>query len=310
MARLAIKGAIALEPLFLRMKQIYLSYDFASLDATWFNVLKSKQGPGKRACIWSFDGGPPGKEVVLFGYQKESEKQVYLKNFFGRYLGTMMCDGDPSYMQIEAAIGWILACCNSHARRKFEPLAKRTKTRGLVHDFMDLYTRIYLLEAEAVESKLNQVEHTIWREQKMRPVFEEFHKLLKAEFDSVQKNSELWKAMNYCINYWPYLTRCLTDSRIKLDTNHVERIIRKFVIGRNNYLFSDTDGGAEALCLYYSLIQTARLHGLNERKYLEYLIINVPGRNPNILTDFDSLLPWNLNKDFINNSLPSPTGWD
>lgn len=310
MARMAIKGAQQLDPLFRLMKETCLGYDIATLDATWFNVLKSRNGPGKRACIWGMHGGPPGKEVILFGYQRDENKKDFLKEWIGPFSGILVCDGDPDYMRLDKNSVWNLACCNSHARRYFEPLSKKVKTRGLVHDFMDLYTVIYTLEAEALEKKLDQEAHTLWRQQKMKPVFDRFLELLKEELPHVRKNSEIHKAMLYCLNRWTELTRCLSDSRIPLDTNHIERIIRKFVIGRNNWLFSDTEAGADALCFWFSLIQTARLHGLNERKYIEHLVITVPGCNPKNPEDFVPLLPWNIDKDALNKKLPSPTGWD
>lgn len=310
MAKWAIKLADQFAPLYELMKKEILAYDIAALDCTFFNVLKSKQGPGKRACIWSLKGGPPDKRCITFAYQDDKGKKEFLKQWIGKYAGIIMCDGDPDYITLMAEIGWLLACCNSHSRRKFEPLAKKVKTPGLVHEYMEFYRQIYILEAEAKELKLNIEEHTIWRDQKMRPLFEAFHKRLESEIDNVHNQSDLKKAMKYTLKLWEKLTLCLTDARIDLDNNSLERDIRKFVMGRNNFLFADTIGGAEALCLHFSLILSARQHGLNERKYYEYLIKTVPSCDPDNIETYRTLLPWNVDKQMINSMPVSPTGWD
>jgi transposase len=310
MARWAIESSIRFLPLYQLLKHTVFQYQYMGLDATWFNVLKSRHGPGKRSCVWGFKGGAPGKECVLFAYQDDETRRNFLQQFIGPYSGIVICDGEPDYMRLENLIGWVLACCNSHARRKFEPLTKRLRSHGLVHDILDLYTKIYELEALAKEQDLNEAEHTVWRDQKIRPCFEAMHQLMIREVDNVANDSELLRGIRYTLKLWPYLTRCLTDSKIPLDNNALEREIRKFVIGRNNFLFSDTVGGAESLMIYFSLIQTARMHELNERNYLEYLIRQVPLCNPKNPEDFIPLLPWNVDKQMINATKASPTGWD
>jgi hypothetical protein len=310
MAKWAIQFAIACDPLVELIRQHILSYPYMRLDATWFNVLKSEKGPGKRPCIWGFSGGPPGQEAVLFGYQEDEHKKDYLLTMMGRYEGVAMCDGDPSYFELIEAIGWLLAACNSHARRKFEDLLKKCENPGLVHQIMTLYADIYKLEAQAKLLKLDHVEHTIWRDQKMRPVFKELHELLLARIGETGTKSAIGKAISYTLKYWKNLTRCLDDSRIDLDNNEMEREIRKFVLGRNNFLFADTPGGAHALGTLFTLILSARSQGINERNYLELLIKELPKCDPNNPADYIPLLPWNVDKNYLNTKPPSPTGWD
>jgi transposase len=310
LAKWAIQFAEACDPLVDLIRQHILSYPYMRLDATWFNVLKSEKGPGKRPCIWGFSGGPPGQEAVLFGYQEDEFKKDYLLTIMGRYEGVAMCDGDPAYYELIEEIGWLLAACNSHARRKFEDLLIKCENPGLVHQIMSLYTDIYKLEAKAKALKLNQTEHTVWRDQKMRPVFNELHQLLLAKIGETGTKSAIGKAITYTLKYWKNLTRCLDDSRIDLDNNEMEREIRKFVLGRNNFLFADTPGGAHALGTHFTLILSARSQGINERNYLELLIKELSKCDPKNPADYIPLLPWNVDKNYLNSKLPSPTGWD
>lgn len=88
------------------------------------------------------------------------------------------------------------------------------------------------------------------------------------------------------------------DGRLDIDNNAVERAIRPFVIGRNNWLFADTVRGAEASANLYSLIETARLNGLEPYRYLCQVFEKLPKAQS--LHDIEQLLPWKIDKDTVN----------
>ena len=72
-----------------------------------------------------------------------------------------------------------------------------------------------------------------------------------------------------------------------------ERAIKPFVIGRKNFLFSDTPRGAEASAGIYSVVTTAKANGLNPRKYLEWLLTEMPNaEDPGDPAYLESLMPW------------------
>ena len=58
--------------------------------------------------------------------------------------------------------------------------------------------------------------------------------------------SALGRAIHYLLEQWPYLTRYLEDGRLELSNNRAERSIKPFVMGRKNWLFANTPGGAQA----------------------------------------------------------------
>ena len=81
------------------------------------------------------------------------------------------------------------------------------------------------------------------------------------------------------------------DGRLELDNNASERGIKSFVIGRKNWLFTNTEKGAKISCGLYSLINTAIANGLKAEDYLNYLANHLPyTRQDNF--DYDSFLPW------------------
>ena len=111
------------------------------------------------------------------------------------------------------------------------------------------------------------------------------------EAQKVQPKGKTGKALRYLQGQWPRLIRFLDDGRIPLDNNPAENAIRPFVVGRKNWLFSDTTRGAAASAMIYSLIETAKANGLEPYEYLKDVLIRLPAAD----TDqaIQALLPWN-----------------
>ena len=80
--------------------------------------------------------------------------------------------------------------------------------------------------------------------------------------------SALGRAIHYLLEQWPYLTRYLEDGRLELRNNRAERSIKPFVMGRKNWLFANTAGGAQASAVIYSLMETAKENSLDPYRYL------------------------------------------
>lgn len=80
--------------------------------------------------------------------------------------------------------------------------------------------------------------------------------------------SSLGKAVNYMLGLWPGLTRFLDDPRIPIDNNHTERGLRGMVLGRKNHYGSRSQRGTEVAALFYSLIESAKLCGVDPKAYL------------------------------------------
>ena len=77
----------------------------------------------------------------------------------------------------------------------------------------------------------------------------------------------------------------LEDGRLELGNNRAERSIKPFVMGRKNWLFANTPGGAQASSVIYSLIETAKENGLDPYRYLLWVLRNAP-----VLSQSDE--PW------------------
>jgi transposase len=106
----------------------------------------------------------------------------------------------------------------------------------------------------------------------------------------------LFEAMRYMLNEWDKLKRYLEHPQLRPDNNIVENIIRYFVIGRKNWLFSNTPLGAHASAALYSIVQSARVNGLEPFAYLNYLFKVLPGMKEESL---HTLLPHRFSQKLI-----------
>jgi hypothetical protein len=101
----------------------------------------------------------------------------------------------------------------------------------------------------------------------------------------------LGKAISYLASNWSKLERYVEEGYLPLDNNAAERAIRPFVIGRKNWLFSDTPKGAKASAQLYSLVETAKANGQEPYAWLRHALERLPTATS--VEDYEALLPWN-----------------
>ncbi|WP_458437529.1 IS66 family transposase [Methylorubrum extorquens] len=102
--------------------------------------------------------------------------------------------------------------------------------------------------------------------------------------------SDLAKAFRYMLTRWRALTSVFDDGRIGLDNNPAGRALRGIAVGRKNYMFAGSDRGAELAAAFYTLIETAKLNGLDTEAYLRDVLTRIAEHPARRLGD---LLPWN-----------------
>ena len=103
-------------------------------------------------------------------------------------------------------------------------------------------------------------------------------------------SSPLGKAIKYTLGQWSKLIRYIDDGHLSIDNNRAERAIKPLVIGRKNWLFSNTPNGADASAMLYSIIETAKANGLILYDYMVKCMNELTKAEPDIYT----LLPWNF----------------
>jgi transposase len=151
---------------------------------------------------------------------------------------------------------------------------------------------LYRLEREAKQKKLSTEQVYRMRQEEAKPILEDFKKWLAQQAGLTPPKGLLGKAIAYTMRQWDRLIGYIHDGRLTMDNNLAENAIRPFVVGRKNWLFSGTPEGAAASALLYSLIETAKVNGLEPYSYLRYIFNALPlATSPE---DYQTLLPWNL----------------
>jgi hypothetical protein len=117
------------------------------------------------------------------------------------------------------------------------------------------------------------------------------HAWLSGLLGRVSAKSQLAQAIGYSLVRWRALTRYVDDGTIEIDNNAAERALRGVALGRSNYLFMGSDAGGERAAALYSLVETAKLNGLDPEAYLRDVLSRIADHPINRVND---LLPWNI----------------
>lgn len=285
MSRWLITCADKLQSLMLLMKAELLKQPVLWADETTLDVLNVD----KSTCyMWVYGCGvesSTGPKLVLFDYQ-DGRSGANAVKFLEGYSGYLQVDGYAGYEQTSAT----LAGCWAHSRRKFieaqqaQGKGKTGKADWALNQIQKLY---------ALESKLKTQTFEVKKQQRQKlaaPLLKQMWDWLEKSKETVPENSAVGKAIYYAQNQWPKLIRYLEDGRLNIDNNRAERAVKPFVIGRKAWLFANTRTGATASATLYSMVETAKINGLEPYKYLTELFEKLPTANtPEALA---TLLPY------------------
>ena len=131
------------------------------------------------------------------------------------------------------------------------------------------------------------------RQKHLLPRVDAYFEWVKAKNKQVTHNSTIGKALAYSIHQEEYLRKFLSDGNIPMDNNYAEQAIRPFTLGRKNFVIIESDNGAKASAVLYSLVETAKANQINTYKYFELLLSELPNHmNDTDLRFIDDLMPW------------------
>jgi transposase len=298
LANWMIQAGGLIQPVVNLLRDRLLSYDILKMDETTVQVLKEDGRVAQsKSYLWVQRGGPPGRPVILYDYDPSRSQSVPMRLLEG-FEGYLQTDGYDGYNGVVLANGLTHVGCMAHARRKFSEAVKaqgKNKRRGKAHRALALIQKLYRVERQAKTlTPQARYEH---RQQYAEPILNTLRSWLDETLPQVPPQSTTGKALNYLHREWPKLIAYLEDGRLAIDNNATENAIRPFVVGRKNWLFSDSVKGVKASANLYSLIETAKANGLEPYAYLRYLFTWLPRADS--VERIEALLPGNLNKDQI-----------
>ncbi|WP_061249871.1 IS66 family transposase [Leptospira alstonii] len=292
----AIQVFEKLSPMIEDVRRELFKSKYLQIDETVLQVLNEE---GKlntsKSYMWVIRGSIREKPVVLYHYEP-SRSAKFLEEWIGdfgklsttlskdrveelsrtlpmgRVLGIIQTDGFESYDSLLKTKSRILhAGCWNHARRRFFEIlkidSKNVQAQWIVKEIGKLYT----IESKAKEANLNSEEHLRLRQSESKPIVDEIRSWMNKRIVEVAPKSSMGKALSYLAGQWEKLLIFLDHPELQLDTNLVENDIRPFVIGRKNWLFSGCPQGATASAGFYSLVQNAKVSGMDPYAFLRDL---------------------------------------
>jgi len=291
LARWVIQCGEHFQPLLNLMRDSLLASQVIHCDETRVQVLKEPdREPSSQSWMWVQTGGPPDKPVILFDYSTSRSQEVPTRLLDG-YCGYLMTDDYAGYNALGAQDGVERLGCWAHARRKFVEAQKvqpKGKT-GRADIALKLISKLYGIEIAYKES--SDEGRKKGRQDLSLKVMSELKAWVEKTLPYMTTQNALGKAVTYLANNWSKLERYVEQGYLPIDNNTAERAIRPFVIGRKNWLFSDTPKGATASAQLYSLVETAKANGQEPYAWLRHALERLPQASS--VEDYEALLPWN-----------------
>ncbi len=252
----------------------------------------------KTSYLWAYarddrtfgGNGPP---LVAYRFE-DSRSGDCVARHLDDYRGILQVDGYAAYNRLARSDrgndAVMLAGCWSHVRRKFYELHINDSAR-LATTTIERMTRLWAVE-ETVRGQDPAVRAAA-RQETSATIVAELFNLWEDALARISGKSKLAEAIRYATARRATLERFLTDGRIEIDSNIVERAIRPQTITRKNALFAGSDGGGRTWATIATLITTAKMNNVDPLAWLTQTLERIANGWPN--SQIDALMPWNYN---------------
>lgn len=275
----------ALYPLYQEMEKRILESGAVFMDETPVKLQEKGKGSLHTGFMWVMCGGE--KAPYQFYRFFKDRKHQNAETLLGDYTGLLHSDNYGAYPKQAEKKNIVWCPCWSHIRRKFIEAATGDPLRDWI---LEKIQSLFLLERRAWES--SPEERLRIRLQEEVPIIDELITEIKGKLitGKLLPKSKLREGLGYFCSLIPHLKNYTTHPEARLDNNAAERAIRPLAIGRKNWLFVGSEGGAEAAAVALSLIQSCRSLKINPRDYLEDVMRRLLDHPANKLSE---LLPDN-----------------
>jgi transposase len=285
-----------LTPLYDMVVSTVLSSPKVFADDTGLPVLDPGRGKTKKGRLWCYavDDRPwQGETHPAAAYiYSEDRKGIRPASHLAEFEGVLQVDGYNGFKRLagdRADASVTLAFCWAHMRRRFYEYYLSTESPLAAHVLARI-VQLYAIEAQ-IRGQPAKYRKQV-RQERSRPIVEALHVWLEEHLDRVSGVSDLSKAIGYALRHWAGLVVFLEDGRVEMDTNVVERAIRPITLNRKNALFAGSDCGAQCWAIAMTLLETAKLNGINPMAWLTDVLEHiVSGRTK--AHELHTLLPWN-----------------
>jgi transposase len=201
--------------------------------------------------------------------------------------------GFSGFLHADAYAGYALpgithVQCMAHARRYFFDVFDRTKS-PVAKEALERIGALYAIEAD-INGKPADV-RLAGRQARTVSLLTDLKGWLEGERRRLSLKSSLAKAIQYSLSRWQALARYASDGRLAIDNGVAERGLRTIAVSRKNFLFLGSDEGGMRAAHIYTIVESARMNGLNPHAYFADVIDRLAKGWPR--SRLAELLPWN-----------------
>lgn len=284
-----------LEPLYNRIHEDLKSQELIHIDETPLRVINKANGSDTKlgnitvACTTAENP----VQIAYYQYSDTKDKMTFTQLLPADYTGVIICDAAPAHSVFEKAT---LQYCMAHARREFESAVKtRTDYQKfaklaskdakiryledvnnpglrLLLEIMLLFGQLYVTESTSSKNHETAEQRLDRRQRESVPVFNLLKERIICAKEGFPPKSPARKAAEYFLKYEAKLRAYLSNGAIPIDNNSAERTVKPFVMGRKNFLFSNTSRGARTTAICFTIMESAKRNGLRPDAYLSYVL--------------------------------------
>lgn len=198
----------------------------------------------------------------------------------------MHADGYGGFRELYRTGAIQEVACLAHVRRKFVDV-HRSQGSAIAAEAIARIGALYEVEKRARGSPPSV--RLALRRAEAEPILNDLEAWLHAQLPTLSGKSPLAEAIRYALTRMKRLRPYLADGQLEIDNNVAERAMRSIALGRKNYLFVGSAGGGRAAAIAYTLIETARLNGIDPEAWLADTLARIPDHK---ITRVDELMPW------------------
>ena len=264
--------ASRVEPVYEALRADILQSDYLQADEVPWRIA-DKPGNSRKGYAWQFLDSRPQGHGLYFLYMNGSRAGTVPRAELRNFKGAIQTDGYGVYDYFELQENVTLLGCMAHVRRKFTDAQKsHPRLSAQAVKWIEL---LYTLEANIKARKMSIEEIARERQSKAIPIMDAMEKWMEQVHTQCTPADPMGRAIDYAYKLWPRLRRYALDGRYNIDNNPVERTQRPTVMGRKNYLFSKNDSGAVDNAIFYSLIESCDIVGINPLDWLIHVLGNL-----------------------------------
>lgn len=268
----------ALQPLVDALRTEILKQSVLHADETPITMLCAKQAlktgsASKKAYLWAYATTQHADiKAVVFDFA-EGRSGQHAKAFLDGWSGILICDDYQDYKALIKDNKITEAGCMAHARRKFFELYAANKSH-IAQAALEQFNAIYAVEAQLQNMPPDERRHR--RQADIKPLMNKLKQWLLDHKIKVPDRSGTMKAIDYSLKRWDALATFLDNPHTPIDNNWVENQIRPIAVGRKNWLFAGSLRSGQRNAAIMSLVQSAKLNGLNPLEYLKDVMDRLP----------------------------------